>query len=455
MVTLITIVLLGFVYAIAKDTRMQFDLSENALNTLDAQTMTKLKQLEETGDAVSITFFSPKPGKKDSAQKKRQMIDLLKNLEKHCSVLTWEYVDFDAERLSAEQLGVKEYGRVVIERKDGRVDIRERALFLRKKSSLVFTGEQEVSKAFSQLLMAYTPTIYFMEGHKEPRINDTSPIGISALGSLLEKERFLLKQLSLLKNETNSIPEDAAVLVVLAPQQALSNIERQALKEFLAKGGSVLFAVDLQSSVPRILETLGIAVREGIAVDSRSMFPHWDRPIPRINSHALTQPLIENNIPVVLAGAVPLDIIPQKGIRISPLLSLSRKGWIEKSGNQVYDEGVDERKEATLAMALEIGATSEVLEKGVRSARVIILSDVDMVRNELLSDIPGNAPFLQNAFLWLLDNNQYQGSGTRIEMKQVAIAKPQLPMLRFLSLVPLPLCTFLIGLAVYWTRRGR
>ena len=171
--------------------------------------------------------------------------------------------------------------------------------------------------------------------------------------------------------------------------------------------------------------------------------------------HELTNTLIEINIPVVLAGAVPLDIQPKKGVRVSPLLSLTAGGWIEKNRNQVFEDGIDERKEAMLAMSLEVGASSGILEKGVRSGRIVVLSDVDMIRNELLADIPGNAPFLLNSIVWLLENDQYQGTGTRIEMKQLAIAKPQLPMLRFLSLAPLPLCTALLGFAVFWSRRGR
>jgi len=454
-VTIITIVLLGFVYALAKDSRVQFDLSANAQNTLDAQTVVKLKQLEETQKPVHITVFSTKAGKRDSAQKKRHVLDLLKNIEKQCSVLSWEFVDFDAERLTAEQLGVKEYGRVVIQREEGRVDIREREMFLRKKTGFVFTGEQELSKAFSQLLMSYTPTIYFMEGHGEPRIQDTSPVGISKFAELLENERFRLQRLSLIQSKENSIPEDASVVAVLAPKEALSSMERQALAEFISTGGSVLFSVDLDTHSFDVFSSLGITVRDGIALDSRSMFPHWDRPIPQLNPHELTRTLIDNNIPVVLAGATSLDIIPQKGIRFSPLLSLTANGWIEKNGNQVFDEGIEQRKDAILAAAMEVDANSSILEKGVRSGRMIVISDVDMIRNELLADIPGNAPFLLNAFVWLLDNDQYQGTGTRIEMKQIAIAKPQLPMLRLLSLVPLPLCTALIGFAVFWSRRGR
>ena len=162
-VTVVTFIVLGFVYAIAKEGRVVIDVSRNAKNTLSEQTITKLVQLEKTNIPVQITYFSPKSGQRDSVRKKSQMDDLLSLLKRKCSVLEWEYVDFDEERLTAEKLNVKEYGRLVIQRGDARVDLRERELFSRKKQGLIFMGEQQLSKAFSQLLNAYTPKIYVLD----------------------------------------------------------------------------------------------------------------------------------------------------------------------------------------------------------------------------------------------------------------------------------------------------
>ena len=111
--------------------------------------------------------------------------------------------------------------------------------------------------------------------------------------------------------------------------------------------------------------------------------------------------------------------------------------------------------QAPLGFALEITSGSTFLGKGARRARVIALGDADLFRNELLRDVPGNAPLVQNMIQWLIGGDKYQGSGARIEIENLAIAKPQLPMLRILSLLPLPLVTILIGFGVWWSRRGR
>ena len=72
-VTLAVFVVLAFVYLIAKEGRMVIDVSRNAQNTLSDQTIIKLTQLEETEIPVRLTYFSPKPGQRDSASKKSQM----------------------------------------------------------------------------------------------------------------------------------------------------------------------------------------------------------------------------------------------------------------------------------------------------------------------------------------------------------------------------------------------
>lgn len=452
-VTVITFLVLGFVYAIAKEARVVIDISRNAKNTLSEQTITKLIQLEETNVPVQLTYFSPKSGQRDSASKKSQMDDLLSLLKRNCSVLDWEYVDFDEERLTAENLGVKEYGRLVIQRGDARVDIRERSLFSRKKQGLLFMGEQQLSKAFSQLLNAYTPKLYVLEGHAEVSVFDTTTLGLSSFADVLKQERISLESLSLLQEK--SVPEDASMVALLGPKHDLSDIEQQALSEYVARGGSVLVAVDTQTPELSLLSRIGFGIGEGIAVDERSMFPHWDRPIVQVNRHELTEDIFQAKIPVVLSGAVPVQFTPQTGVRVHTLLSLSSKGWIDRDNQEGFNPDTDERKQQPLAFAIEIDGSSTILDSSVRSSRIVVLSDVDMMRNDLVQEVSGNAPFLYNAVFWLLGNNQYRGSGSKIQLEQVAIAKPQLPLLRFLALVPLPLLTVLVGGMVWWSRRGR
>ncbi|MEC7986397.1 MAG: Gldg family protein [Myxococcota bacterium] len=459
-VTLITIVILGFLYALADRNRAQIDLSRTSKNTLDAQTIAKLSAIDETQKTVEVIFFSPKQGQKDSLLKRRYMTDLLKAIDRSSQFVEWRYIDFDQERLTAEQLSVKDYGRVVIQRDGARVDIRERELFRRTRDGLIFNGESQLSKAFSQLLSSKQTNVYIMTGHGEPQWEDTSPIGISVLAEMLDQERYTLKELNMIRDGQSSIPKDAAMVFVLGPQRPLATLEEEAILSYLSEGGALLLATDVNVAPMSVIDRLGVVRRSGVALDTKSMFPFWDRPIPMLVKHETTESLIEDELSIVLSHAAPIQFNSIRGIRQEPLLKLSRSGWIERGGEIVqgaaqFDPEFDERVDALLAAAVEVSPNSSLLQKTSSKARIVVLGDVDMLRNELFSEIPGNAPFVRNSLRGLLGNAQYQAGGARVELQTIAIAKPHLPMLRWLSLLPLPLLTSLIGFGVWWSRRGR
>ena len=454
-VTCAVLLLLGFLQAISMQNRVQIDVSRNAQNTLEGSTLQKLQQLTQGSEELRITAFSTKPTMRDSAQKKSQLLDLLKLLKRHCPELSYSYVDFDGERLTAEKLNVKEYGRVVIERGNARIDIRERDLFTRKKTGLIFNGESQFSKAFSQLLQGYAPKVYLLQGHSEPSIENTSGVGLSQWAQLLEQERIAVRSLNMLQEGKSIIPGDAAVVALVDPTQPLAQVEQEALKSYLAGGGRLLLALDVATTDLPLLEELGMRVEQGIAADVRTMFPHWDRPIPLLKRHEITQTLIEQQVPVVLSAPVPLVQKPIQGIIVHPLMHTSKQGWIERGNNKEFDADIDKKGEVNLGYAIELTTASTLLRKGMGQARVVLFSDSDLLSNGLLKEVPGNAPLILNTLQWLIGSNNYQAAGKKIELETLAIARPQLPTLRFLSLVPLPLLTVIIGFAVWWSRRGR
>ena len=87
--------------------------------------------------------------------------------------MTARFVDFDRERLSAEALGVTEYGTVVVQRGEQRVDLADRELFRRvgkgADQRLEFLGEAAINRAFSQLMSDTRRVVYALVGHGAAR----------------------------------------------------------------------------------------------------------------------------------------------------------------------------------------------------------------------------------------------------------------------------------------------
>ena len=171
LVTFFGIAILILLYAMVSQNRVRWDLTEEGRNTLSQDMIAKVALLDADAEAVQITAFSAQRGKGDASFKNRAIKDLLRELGARSKVIDWRLVDFDKDRLTAERLGVTEYGHVVVQRGADRVDIRARDLF-RKQGKAdarhnVFLGEAAFARSFSQLHTPKRRVVYVLSGHGE------------------------------------------------------------------------------------------------------------------------------------------------------------------------------------------------------------------------------------------------------------------------------------------------
>ena len=130
---------------------MRLDLGLDQSSALQPDTRHKLGQLDG-GPNVLITAFTSQPGRPDAALKDQRLHDLLDEVDLASNAVEVRWVDFDRDRLTAEQLGVTEYGVVVLQRDAQRVDLHDRVLFQRDggpEGTLAFTGEAALARALA------------------------------------------------------------------------------------------------------------------------------------------------------------------------------------------------------------------------------------------------------------------------------------------------------------------
>ncbi len=102
-----------------------------------------------------------------------------------------------------------------------------------------YRAESSISGAINFVTLESIPTVYFLTGHEEIKREDQ----FTVLDSLLTNNGFELKEINLAT--TGDIPEDASVLVMLAPKNDLSVPEADKLMAYLTKGGAFLFAAGM------------------------------------------------------------------------------------------------------------------------------------------------------------------------------------------------------------------
>ena len=473
--TLVTFMVLGvlvILYVVADLYRVRWDLSEDSANTVEDDTEAKLELIDREGIPVTITAFTAQRGKEDAYFKNRAVKDLLTELGHRSQTLEWAQVDFDKDRLTAEKLGVNDYGRIVVQRGEDRVDIKDRELFRRvgKGASrrVEFIGEAAISRAFSQLLTPRRRVVYVLTGHGELDPDERGPDGLSELVSALDEERYDVEKLDLLSTgrdgENPRVPDDAAVVFVARPKGPVSPQEEDLLLDYLGRGGPLLFATDVGMTVPPLVDRLGVRVPEGMVIDKKLLYPYRDRPRLYYKSHDITRELREDDVITGVALAAPVAMAEPMpdGIRGERLLVTDRTGWIDRGGKldgglASYEPGLDGAGPVDVAVALTLQPGKGLVRSSKGAGRVVVVGDSDLFTNSLMTEYPGNVPFALNLIHWLAGQDTRLGvaAGRVTKSRRLALTKEETGMVQAVSLGLMPFIVFVLGVAVWTTRRGR
>lgn len=472
LVTVLVVVLVVVLYGVADRNRVRMDFSAEKTNQLQVDTLRKLELLDADGVEVQVTAFSSQEGKQDSYFKDRALKDLLNELDYRSAVITPRFVDFDRERLTAESLGVTEYGHLVVQRGEERVDIKARELFRAsgkgEDRKVEFMGEAAFNRAIAQILSKRRQIVYALRGHGELDVEEAGPAGLSELAELMDQENYELKPLDFFRDRevgvTPVIPPDAAALLVARPRAALTQAEEDALVAYVANGGSVLIALDPRSPHPWLLDRLNLSFPEGVVMDQLRVFPYDDRPVPVYGKHSIVDDLRDGYIVTVVAHATALRL-PDPAptwMRASAILRTSRDGWIDRGGAlekgaAVYEPDIDLAGPADMAYALELDPGGESLvNAGKRVSRILVLGDSDVLTNQLMAEGPGNASFSVNAMRWLVwDDARLSLVGQPTAVRRLALTSEDQSRIRWVVVGLMPMLSIALGAAVWASRRGR
>jgi hypothetical protein len=85
-----------------------------------------------------------------------------------------------------------------------------------------------------------------------------------------------------------------------------------------------------------------------------------------------------------------------------------------------------------------------------------VIGDVDLVRDELLAESPGNATLLANVLRWAVrTDDAFARVGRPARIRRLELGASQLQVLRWVLMGGMPLLAAGIGALVLWSRRGR
>ena len=105
-----------------------------------------------------------------------------------------------------------------------------------------YAGEELISAAISVCASGSLPTIYFLTGHGEKSINDSSDTNYSVYASVLKTNNYDVQELDL--NETGAIPGNANIIYLAGPTEDITDKEKELLLAYADNGGAMSFLID-------------------------------------------------------------------------------------------------------------------------------------------------------------------------------------------------------------------
>ncbi len=440
-VILLTIASAFIVFQMAKKNRVQSDWSHDQLFQLSPELETLLEKIDQKKQSIVITAFTAQEGRKDSVYRNQRVRDILSQIQKRSNSISFRIVDYDAERTTAVQLGVKSYGTIVVMNDSQRIDIPERKIFYKQygDSNFQFNGEAVLLDALRSVCFSSDKNMSVLTGHGERSLFSSEGSGFTGLNSLFRNQGYEIKNLNLLNEPVLS--KDLDILVIPEPQTPLTNLEQQSIIEFIERGGD-LWVANL-NSVPLVATYLEVLVQPGIVAGPKAQFPYWDRPIVEINPTSEMGWMAKEQFSIVFmrGGAFQLNSTSTT-LQQTSWVRLPKGSWLERGeesneGLPTFDSEVDWKGDASLLAGIQIDTPSGL-------SRVVVMQDFDWLQNATLESIPANAVLANQVLEWLSDSEPMVRQG-RDFAEPLLITKPQFSTIRWAVMLPNPLLIAVFG----------
>ncbi|HEY8425547.1 MAG TPA: GldG family protein [Limnochordales bacterium] len=448
---------------------LRLDLSPDKRFQLAPQSRQALQRLEQPVTLYAFAF--------EGTEEAERLGDLLREYRLASDLVRVRMVDPEREPTLAQKYEVRAAGTVVVEMGSHYRKIEPYNLFTSSLygGGMEFRGEQAVTRALLELSGLGGSVVYFLEGHGEGSPYDD----YSELRSYLEGEGFTVKTLNLAL--TNSVPDDARVVVVAGPRTDLAAREREMLEAWVQeRGGRLALWLDPlpNQQLPQIdglLATLGVERVPGVVVDpGRALFGDALSPVPELRWHDVTSPLIQANVGVVLPGAQALRAASVD--RATALMVSTDRAWAERdvTGQRWQRDEEDVAGPLDLALAIQreepvapasasSGASEEAPDEpsdepsGGQTTRVpvaVVVGNSTFARNGSFA-FQGNRDFAANLITWLAGQSEMVTIRPKTSpMPTVLLTARQARGIFYGTTLGMPLAVLVAGVLVWWRRRG-
>lgn len=429
---LIVLIILSLLNFMSFKHYKRFDLTSSKRFSLSDQTIKLLKNLPR--GVHIITFFRP-----DQVVEKQKFDDLMHEFKAHTNKIKIDSYDPDLMPHMAQKYNVNIYGTVVVESGKQQEKINK-------------IDEGELINAILKVIKDTKKIVYFLEGHQEADLDDSSNQGISNFKERLQKENYEVKKLNLTTKP--EIPSDASLIVIAGPLLDLLNYEIDELNKYLSMGGRLLIFYDPSSSatLEKIFSKWGVKAENNIIVDTVQGYFGGNAFVPQIRSiyGSVISSSFSLNCFLPFARTVDKADKVDSKITVSKIAESTENSWAEYSREVAkFDEGVDKKGPVSVGVSV-----SKKNENNQKETRLIVFGDIDFIRNGWFN-ILGNGNLALNSVAWLAEETQLISIKEKpSEAAELTLTEYQLRKFMRFSEYIFPALIIFIGVII-WIRRRK
>lgn len=197
-----------------------------------------------------------------------------------------------------------------------------------------YTAEEAITGAIRFVASEDTPVVYVTTGHGEADVDKE----YSLLRAILEQNNFLVKELN--TTTSTEIPEDAKLLIMLAPNNDISKNEVDLYTSYLKTGGSLLTLLDYSTvsynNLNKVLELFDLKISDDRVKENSTDYAFQDDPytfVATIKDNPLYPNIEQNKVVATNARAITKANSAEDWISTSSILETTEEATRDLKGD--------------------------------------------------------------------------------------------------------------------------
>lgn len=418
----------------AGEYRQEWDVTRNGRNTVSPATLDVLRGLEGPLTVTAYALASDASGTKLH----RVIEERFAPYRRAKPDLQLTFVDPREEPQRAERAQVRTPNELVVE-------------YRGRKEHLPVNefNEQSFATLLTRLLRGTASMVFTIDGHGERSLEGGGNRDLGEFGRQLQQRGMRFQSLNLAL--VPAVPDDAALLILAAPQITLQPAEVEKLERFIERGGNLLWLIDPAplAGLEPLAERFNLVLTPGTVVDPalrRSSGPPVFAAASGYGPHPITRGF---RYLTVFPYARQIDAADSTQWRLTPLVEVAPRGWVEMGaldGEPTFDKTRDLPGPVVVAFAFERSV-------GEKQQRVVVVGSGSFLSNVHLGTA-GNLQFGTAVVEWLTAADHLvalearPAADARIDIGEVTLYAIALGFL-----LVLPLAFVAAGFAIWWRRR--